>query len=241
MPLRDHFHPPLSVSRPWQGVHGAWAAAIATHLNTLLPKFYVALPLVELGGRVEIDVATARENGAAQHASSGGVATALWAPPRASIRVPVDFTHPDVFEVRVFSEEGGLRLRAAIELVSPANKDRPAHRRAFAAKCASYLSQGASVVVVDVVSDRLANLHTELMNVLQLGADAVWQAPTSLSAVAYRTAVADEQVQLEIWPEALTVGASLPSLPLWLEADLCLPLELESTYVATCESLRIEV
>jgi hypothetical protein len=81
MPLLDHFHPPLSLRRPWQGVHSAWAATIAAQLNSTLPRFYVALPLVELGGRVEIDVATARENGASA-ANGGGVATAAWAPAR---------------------------------------------------------------------------------------------------------------------------------------------------------------
>jgi hypothetical protein len=34
---------------------------------------------------------------------------------------------------------------AAIEIVSPANKDRPEHRRKFVAKCAALLQQGVSV------------------------------------------------------------------------------------------------
>ena len=236
MPLLDHFHPPLSERRPWQTVHGAWATNIAQQLNRVLPEFYVALPLVELGGGVEIDVATVQENGVG---NSGGIATAIWAPPRAAIRVPVDFTHFDVFEVRVFREEGGLRLRAAIELVSPANKERPGHRRAFAGKCAGYLSQGASLVVVDVVTDRLANLHAELVETLELNEAAAWQSPTHLSAAAYRIAASSGQAQLEAWPEVLTVGAALPRLPLWLEPDLCLPLDLEQSYRLTCTALKM--
>ena len=47
--------------------------------------------------------------------------------------------------------EGGARLVAAIELVSPANKDRAAHRRAFAT-CASHLCQGVGLVIVDIVT-----------------------------------------------------------------------------------------
>jgi hypothetical protein len=150
----------------------------------------------------------------------------------------VDFTHQDVYEVRVFREEGGLTLRAAIELVSPANKDRPSHRRAFAAKCATYLAQGASVIVIDVVTDRQANLHAELIEVLQL-AGAAWQSPSHLYAIAYRTAATSEQAHLEAWPESLAVGTGLPRLPLWLEADLCLPLELEASYQATCAGMRV--
>ena len=237
MPLLDHFHLPLSLRRPWEGVHGAWAATMARQLNTVLPKFYVAIPLVK-HGKVEIDVATLRENGSAEEAN-GGVATAVWAPPRAAIRVPVDFTDQDIFEIQVFQEEGGLKLRAAIELVSPGNKDRPSHRRAFAAKCASYLSHSASVVVVDVVTDRLANLHNELTTLLNLEESAGWQPATNLYAVSYRTA-AGEPVLLEIWPEPLVLAAPLPQLPLWLESDLCLPLDLEASYTETCQSLRIE-
>lgn len=60
----------------------------------------------------------------------------------------------------VFSSEAGARLVAAIELVSPANKDPADTRRAFVAKCASYLSQGIGLIVVDIVTTRHANLHT---------------------------------------------------------------------------------
>jgi hypothetical protein len=45
--------------------------------------------------------------------------------------------------------------------------------------------------------------------------------------------------RVEVWPEALTLGAALPVLPLWLAADLCVPVRLEESYLATCRSLRI--
>ena len=45
-------------------------------------------------------------------------------------------------EVRTLATDTGPKLVAAIELVSPGNKDRPAERRAFAIKCASHLAQG---------------------------------------------------------------------------------------------------
>ena len=54
---------------------------------------------------------------------------------------------------------------AAIELVSPGNKDRDGHRQAFAIKCASYLCQGISLIVIDIVTTRRANLHNEIMQV----------------------------------------------------------------------------
>ena len=62
MPLLDHFNPPLSRTHPWRSFHSAWAAAMARLLNQgVLPGGYYAVPLVELDGRVEIDVATLRK------------------------------------------------------------------------------------------------------------------------------------------------------------------------------------
>src|SRR5262245_8005400 len=131
MPLRDHFHPPLSVERPWDGVHSAWASAIASLLNgDLLPEDYFAIPQVTAGGRIEIDVATMQEQ-LTSGPSDGAVATAAWAPAKAPLTAPIDFVELGGFEVQVMQQLGGPRLRAAIELVSPGNKDRASHRRAF--------------------------------------------------------------------------------------------------------------
>jgi hypothetical protein len=69
----------------------------------------------------------------------------------------------DVIEVQVFSTSAGPILVGAVELVSPANKDRASHREAFVTKCASYLQQGIGLVIADVVTERRANLHAELL------------------------------------------------------------------------------
>jgi hypothetical protein len=46
---------------------------------------------------------------------------------------------PDSLEVLVYSTMAGPTLVAAIELISPSNKDREEHRRAFATICSSYV------------------------------------------------------------------------------------------------------
>jgi hypothetical protein len=33
MPLHDHFTGPLSVTRPWEGFHSAWATMIALEVS----------------------------------------------------------------------------------------------------------------------------------------------------------------------------------------------------------------
>jgi hypothetical protein len=132
MPLLDHFRPPLSQRRHWDSFHGAWAEAMAQHLNQLLlPEGFVAEARVKLGGQVEIDVGTFAEGGPSSASTSD---IAVWAPPQPAATAPLDFQAPDIFEVQVLHEEGGPRLVAAIELISPANKDRPSHRRTRAVK-----------------------------------------------------------------------------------------------------------
>ena len=241
MPLLDHFHPPLSLERPWEGIHSTWASTIATQLNQdQLPAEYFAMPLVTLGGGVQVDGGTFQTSEQPEN-SNGGVVTQICAPPQPPLSAVVDFVSLDVYEVRVMQQIGGPKLRSAIELVSPANKDRASHRRAFAIKCASYLQQGVAVIIVDVVTERTANLHAALADILGLAHPLAWCSPSQLYVVAYRPTQAADAQRLEVWPEALAVGAVLPTMPLWLSETLCLPLALEESYQATCAALRIRV
>jgi hypothetical protein len=57
MPMRDHFHPPLSERTSWEPVHGGWPMVIVQHLNRVLPDRYVAEPRVHLGAQWEVDIA----------------------------------------------------------------------------------------------------------------------------------------------------------------------------------------
>jgi hypothetical protein len=122
---------------------------------------------------------------------------------------------------------GGPKLRSVIEPVSLANKDRASHRRAFAVKCAGHLQQRVAVIIIDVVTERTANLHATLADILGLVHPLAWCSPSQLYAVAYRPTQAADGQRLEAWPEALAVGTALPTVPLWLSETLCLPLALE--------------
>jgi hypothetical protein len=207
MPLLDHFHPPLRGPRRWEGFYHAWAANIAQHLNReVLPAEFFAESEISLGPTLEIDVANVEvTNG--RGASATTTATKVWAPTKPLLVFPVDFARLDVCEVRVYEELGGAQLRAAIELVSPANKDRPGSRRIFAAKCAGYLKQAVSVIIIDVVTERAANLHANLLEALDIS-QAAWESPTQLYGIAYRPVPLQSQQSIEAWPEALTLGQS---------------------------------
>ena len=240
MPLLDHFHPPLSPRRHWESFHVNWAGAIADALNeSLLPEGYFAEEHAQLGPWVEIDVATFADPDTSGRRASG-TATLMpraWAPPAPAMIVPALF--PDAFEVLIFENEGGTRLVAAIELVSPGNKDRAGHRRAFAIKCASYLCRGISLIVIDIVTSRRENLHNEIMQALGHGPASALPVETTLYGVAYRPVVHDQREQIEIWPSPLEIGQPLPVLPLALNAEQCLPIDLEATYTIACQRRRL--
>jgi hypothetical protein len=229
MPLQDHFRPPLSVRRHWHSFHNAWATYLAAALNRHLPEGYFAEPNVQFG--IEIDVAAyeaARGNGPPP---AGG-----WSPPAPALSAPVVLLS-DLVEVQVFGNEGGPTLARAVEIVSPANKDRPANRDAFVSKCAAYVQQGVGLAVVDVVTERAANLHTELLT--RLGVPRPESHDSLLYATSYRPAEREGRTMLDVWHESLTVGGPLPTVPLWLRGGICYPLELEATYLRTCEEQRV--
>ncbi|MCI0360031.1 MAG: DUF4058 family protein [Planctomycetaceae bacterium] len=239
MPLLDHFHPPLSTQRHWESFHTTWAGAIADALNEQwLPEGYFAEEQLQPSARVEVDVATFEEEG--RDRSSGGVAVAgrkTWMPAAPTWTMPG--LVPEGLEVFVFSGEGGPTLVGAIELISPANKDRAATRRAFAAKCASYLHQGIGLLIVDVVTSRSANLHNEVVELLDQPADYRQPPAAALYAVAYRPLRRHDEDWIEVWPVELGVGRALPELPLWLGPDLVVPVNLESTYGDACQRRRL--
>jgi hypothetical protein len=239
MPLRDHFHMPLRGLCTWESFHSGWANEIVRQLNRSLPAGYVARPNVKLGVDVGADVGTLSEAKQKPEDEAGGVATAVWAPPKPTLSAAVDFSQLDVFEVQVH-REGGLEMVAAIELVSPRNKDRRTARHSFVAKCIAYLQAGVSVVLVDVVTGRKESLYAALLGELELHQDHDGQGE-QLYAVACRAAPPDEPNRLEAWAESLALGSPLPTLPLWLEADLAVPLNLERSYEATFVELRVVV
>ncbi|MHB1560197.1 MAG: hypothetical protein ACYC61_22325 [Isosphaeraceae bacterium] len=239
MALLDHFNSPLNRTHPRRSVHGAWAAAMARMLNQeVLPAGYYAVPLLDRDGPIEINVATLRESAPA---ASGevGIEPREWAAPAPALAVAVDLAGVSGVEVQVFADDGDPRLAAAIELLSPRNKDLPAARRAFAVKCVGYLQQGSSVVVVDTVTTRRAELNSAILSLLGIDADEPSTA-TNLSAASYRAVGVEEEAQrLEMWLTPLNLGQPLPTVPLWIASDFSVPLDLEASCRMMCDDLRI--
>lgn len=228
--LLDHFHPPLKGHRHWTGFHSRWAGNIAADLNRILPEGWFAEPNVSWG--IEVDVATFEEAVAARPTLVG--VGKPWEPAAPAKTIEFSFT-TDVVEVQVYRDVADVPLVGVVELLSPANKDRPESREAFVSKCESFLRDAVVLMMVDVVTESRANLHAHLME--RLGDqdrpdDAVY-------AAAYRPAQRDDHGALDIWYEPLRVGGPLPSMPLFLKGGPRVRVDLAETYRLTCEELRI--
>jgi hypothetical protein len=243
MPLRDHFSPPVSQRASWEGFHGQWPAMIVQRLNPVLPAGYAAEPRVHLGPFFEIDVSAFEHNqtptAPPAAGDRGGLATASWNAARPLLDIEADWPDQYEYEVLVFDQERDRRLVAAVELVSPANKDRPESRRALVGKCAALLRQGVSISLVDLVTVRRFNLYAELLEWIGQHDPSLGEAPPPTYAVSLRFQKPSRRTRLQTWPYPLVVGQPLPILPLWLSPDCSVPLDLEASYEDTSRLLRI--
>jgi hypothetical protein len=141
--------------------------------------------------------------------------------------------------VRIIHTSGGRKVVGAIELVSPGNKDRADERQSFAAKCVSYLRQGVSLAIIDIVTKRRANLHNETLRLMQAPADCLLPDEVTLYATAFRPVLRGERPEIDIWTVPCAVGKPLPVMPLRLTGDQFAPVDFETSYQNACRSRRI--
>ena len=158
---------------------------------------------------------------------------------RPSVAVETELPDDDEYEVRIYDAERGRTLVAAIEIVSPANKDRPEKRNAFVGKCAALLRNGVAVSIVDLVTMRHFNLYAELMTFIGHPDRTLGPEPPAVYAASCRWLRKSNRAVLQTWSHALTLGQPLPTLPLWLTDTLYVPLDLERSYEQACEDLSI--
>ncbi|MCY2962852.1 MAG: hypothetical protein NT069_04230 [Planctomycetota bacterium] len=101
------------------------------------------------------------------------------------------------------------------------------------------MQQGVCVSVVDLVTTRQFNLYGELLSQFDRTDTAFLPKPPSTYAATCRCRRADHGSKLTTWAYPLSIGAPLPTLPIWLDEDECMSLELEASYEETCRALRI--
>jgi hypothetical protein len=238
MPLRDHYRRPLD-RIPADGVHGMWPGMMVQNLFDQLPPNYFLAPQVQLGARLEYDVATYEiENSAERlHSTNGGTATL--APPEPTLLLDCDLPLQDEYEVRIHDHDNNRRLVATVEIVSPSNKDRPENRRAFVAKCATLLQQGVCVSIVDIVTVKQFNLYADLLDLMGRSDPLMGTDPPAIYAVTLRGDTRGKRPKVKTWAHILQLGQPLPTLPIVLSDDLAITLDLEWSYEQTCKFLGV--
>jgi hypothetical protein len=235
MPLLDHFTEPVNPRADWQSFHHRWATTMANALDRTLPERFFARVEVNVGLEAGADVTEEEILGTG---GNGSTATAVqtYAPP-AKMVIPA--IYPAEASVQIRDARRGARLVAAIELVSPGNKDRPDRRRAFAVKALAYLQHGVGLVMVDAVLVPRFNLHNEVIRLMGLGPPFLLEGEPPAYAVGYQPVGENDQGQIVAWPHLLEVGESLPTVPLYLRGTGCIPLGLEETYMETRRLARL--
>jgi hypothetical protein len=218
----------------WEGVHHIWITELLRWVKPRLPEGYRAyigsVPTIAVGAPAERpDVAVRQwpEDPPAAPAGNGeGSATADEEPDEEIAVATLDPGTSLYVEVRG-------RLVAAVELISPRNKDRPLSRTTYLARYVGYLQEGVHLLLVDVhrrpLNFSFADRIAEELNIRQPSL------PPPM-AVSYRVGgpAATGGRLLAIWRRPLTVGSPLPTLKLALSADLAVPVDLERTYTQAC-------
>ena len=220
--------------------HTVWIGQIRTALNSgLLPQGYYALA-EQHASRSVTDVLTLHASAVPQEPlplppASGGTAVAD-APPKVRRRQTVEqaaLTRRRTLAVRHVS---GHRLVALLEIVSPANKDRPGHVEEFAAKAVSALDLGVHLLVVDLFPPGRYDphgMHGIIRQRLEQS-DEPYDLPADeqFTLVSYAAGP-----QVDVYLEHVAVGAPLPEMPLFLRPDRYINVPLEPTYEAAYRGL----
>jgi hypothetical protein len=243
MPLRDHFRSPVNDRHRWDAVHGQWPAEIVRNLFDLLPQEFVAEPKVYHPAPFEVDVSTSELDNHSVLSSSGQSrgATAVMEAAAPTLSVAADLSELDEYEVKVYDFNRQRKLVAAIEIVSPANKDRPENRERFNNKVASLLRQDVCVCILDIVTIPDANLYVELLSRLGHQDPSISSPAPAIYAVTLRGRKPPKtKSRLDAWYFPLALGQPLPTIPLWLGPDSHIQLPLETSYQEVCRLLRIQ-
>ena len=208
---------------------------IVMELCKSLPDHYTAEPRVHLGRHFEVDIGTfglddtdsSRKDSLRSGNGGSAVATATYAPPEPTLTMDLDPTEVYEYEVLIFDQRRSRELVAAIEIVSPANKDRPETRKAFVSKCAALLLKNICVSIVDLVTVKQFNLYCETLDIFGQTDPAFVANPSSTYAVTCRSHDLATRSRFETWAYPMVVGQRLPTLPIWLTNDHAMALDLE--------------
>ena len=225
MPLHDW------TDRPgWEGVHHLWITELLRWVKPRLPAGYRAYigsaPAVAVGAPLERpDVSVrqwAEQPASAQNPSASGEATA----DEPDEEIAVAALDPGK---SLYVEKAG-RLVAAVELVSPRNKDRPVARDTYLTRYLGYLLEGVHLLLIDVHRKPLQfSFSDRIAQELQIAQPSC--PPPFVVVYQVGGPAATGGRLLAIWRRPLTPGTPLPVMRLPLTEAVGVPVDLEQTYM----------
>ncbi len=228
MPLHDW------TDRPgWEGVHHSWMTELLRWIKPRLPEGYRAyigsVPTVAIGAPPERpDVRVRQWN--EEPAPAGP-------PAKSPSAAPMPTEEPDE-EIAVAALDPSTalyveihhRLIAAVELISPRNKDRPSARATYLTRYLGYLLEGVHLLLIDVHRRPLNfSFADSIAEELRMKKPPL---PTPLT-ISYRVGepAASGGKFLATWQRPLIAGDPLPSMNLALTVKFAVSIDLEQTYM----------
>ncbi len=231
MPLHD-----WTKLRGWSGLHIYWMVNICDDIKSKLPPGFRAYlgssPIVAIDDPPgQPDVSVRQTNGGTHGILETGEADPFqpdWEGQVATIEA----------ETSVYIERNG-RLIAAVELISPGNKDGTEKKSNYTARYLGYLTNGVHLLFVDLHPRPLAfSFADEIAKRLDLPDQPALRAPY---AVSYRVnADASSETTMAVRRFALSVGDALPLAPLAIGFPDVVLVDLESTYHKAATAAYVE-
>ncbi len=217
MPLRDHSVPRLRtaiVGRASRYVAGGDRLTIVSSLAGRIRRRAARSPWHGIRDR-RVNLPTRRARARRSRATETVVSPSRRGAPKPTLTLETELPDQDEYEVRVYDVRHGRRLVAAIEIVSPSNKDRPESRRAFVAKVAALLQRDVSVSVVDIVTIRQFNLYADLLELIGGTDPMLVGTARTLRGHGPGGSACGERPVLDTWFYPMALGQPLPTLPIW--------------------------
>lgn len=221
MPLHD-----WSDDRGWDGLHLIWLSQMIDWLQPRLPEGYrayvgsvPALTIESSNGRPDVSVRQ-------------------WSPKPVEAGVTTgNAGEPDQEAVATFTLDPQKaihidwhgQLISAIELVSPRNKDRPSSRNRYLGRYVGYLRQAVHLLLIDVLPRRSGFSFAD-----GIAADLGYPHEPLPPPYAESFRIGEpvpEGTLVASWRRPLQVGQPLPEIPLALNTQQAVAIDLEETYM----------
>jgi hypothetical protein len=227
----------------WEGMHHLWITELLRWVKPRLPAGYRAYigsaPLLAVGApasRPDVHVQRWPEAPAGEGRDETAASSVVGGPTvEPDIEVAVATLDPGT---ALLIERQG-RMVAAVELVSPRNKDRPAAREAYLARYVGYLIESVHLLLVDVHRRPLGfSFPDGIAAALSMESERL----PSPCAVSYRVGepAATGGRNLALWRRSLDPGGSMPEIPLAIDVGSQVVVDLERTYSAAAVDAYLE-